>query len=133
MAAALLQVYGPTAVNVYQLMETLRQEGDLFTIGAETALLESRDRRRVGRRGRGWRGHARSGGPARGRHLWHGPACPPCPSVQEGGRVSRADGVQEDASSAGRDPPAGWWDLSCVTLPQRANALHRRLWVWVRL
>lgn len=42
------KVYGPTAINVFKLMETLRQDGDVFTIGAETPLLEARDKRRVG-------------------------------------------------------------------------------------
>jgi hypothetical protein len=28
-------VYGPTAVNVYHLLEALRQQGELYTIGAE--------------------------------------------------------------------------------------------------
>ena len=30
-----LQVYGPTAVNVHHLLEALRQQGELYTIGAE--------------------------------------------------------------------------------------------------
>ena len=39
------KVYGPTAVNVSQLLDMLRQQGELFTIGAEVSLLESQDAR----------------------------------------------------------------------------------------
>ncbi|EFN52750.1 hypothetical protein CHLNCDRAFT_138340 [Chlorella variabilis] len=39
------KVYGPTAVNVHQLLDVLRQQGELYPIGAEVSLLESRDER----------------------------------------------------------------------------------------
>lgn len=39
------KVYGPTAVNVAQLLDSLRQQGELFTIGAEVSLLESQSAR----------------------------------------------------------------------------------------
>lgn len=35
------KVYGPTAVNVAQILDTLRQQGELFTVGAEVSLLEN--------------------------------------------------------------------------------------------
>jgi hypothetical protein len=31
----LCQVWGPTAINVHHLLEALRQQGELYTIGAE--------------------------------------------------------------------------------------------------
>ena len=34
------KVYGPTAVNVAQLLDTLRQSGELFPVGAEVVVLE---------------------------------------------------------------------------------------------
>ncbi|PSC68755.1 oxysterol-binding -related 1D isoform X1 [Micractinium conductrix] len=39
------KVHGPTAVNVHQLLEALRQQGELYSIGVEISLLESRDQR----------------------------------------------------------------------------------------
>ena len=69
------QVYGPTAINVYQLMETLRVDGELFTIGAETALLEARDKRRVGPGGLGRAAGVLERSPARLWRFWGlGPA-----------------------------------------------------------
>ncbi len=36
------QIYGPTAVNIHALLDTLRQQGELFLIGAEASVLEAR-------------------------------------------------------------------------------------------
>lgn len=38
------KIYGPTAININTLLDTLRQEGQLYPIGAEISLLESRVR-----------------------------------------------------------------------------------------
>ena len=35
LVASALQVYGPTAINVHQLLDQLREQGELFLIGAE--------------------------------------------------------------------------------------------------
>ncbi|KAL4420270.1 hypothetical protein ABPG77_005610 [Micractinium sp. CCAP 211/92] len=39
------KVYGPTAVSVHELLEALRQQGEIYSIGVEVSLLESRDER----------------------------------------------------------------------------------------
>ena len=39
------KVYGPSAVNVAQLLDSLRQKGELFTVGAEVSMLENQDSR----------------------------------------------------------------------------------------
>ena len=39
------KVYGPTAVNVSQILDALRQQGEVFPIGAEVSLLENQDAR----------------------------------------------------------------------------------------
>lgn len=39
------KVHGPTAINVHQLLDQLREQGELFLIGAEVSLLEGRDER----------------------------------------------------------------------------------------
>lgn len=41
------KIYGPTAVNVHVLLEALRQEGEIYPIGAEVTLLETRDKRKL--------------------------------------------------------------------------------------
>lgn len=38
------KINGPNAVSVYSVLETLRQQGDLFPIGAEISVLEARDK-----------------------------------------------------------------------------------------
>lgn len=44
------KINGPTAVNVHAVLETLRQQGDLFLIGAEISVLEARGGGRDGDR-----------------------------------------------------------------------------------
>lgn len=39
------KVFGPAAVNVHQLLDALRQQGELYLIGAGVSLFESRDER----------------------------------------------------------------------------------------
>lgn len=41
------KVQGPTAVNVARLLDALRQQGELYLIGAEVSMLEAQDRRQV--------------------------------------------------------------------------------------
>ena len=37
-----MQIFGVTAVNVSDLLQSLRKEGDVVTIGTETGVLESK-------------------------------------------------------------------------------------------
>lgn len=37
-----LQIFGATAINVPDLLQSLRKEGDVVTIGTETGVLESK-------------------------------------------------------------------------------------------
>ena len=43
------KVHGPAAINVHALLEAYRQQGDVFTIGAEVSLLEAQHMREYGR------------------------------------------------------------------------------------
>ena len=45
MGSSVLQIFGPTAVNVSQLFDELRKCGDLVPIGAETGVIEEQCRR----------------------------------------------------------------------------------------
>lgn len=37
-----MQIFGVTAINVPDLLQSLRKEGDVATIGTETGVLESK-------------------------------------------------------------------------------------------
>lgn len=71
------KVYGPTAVNVHELLEALRQQGEIYPIGVEVSLLESRDERMAASSGslsslsspRSPRGRAKLPAPAAEIHL----------------------------------------------------------------
>lgn len=54
------KVYGPSAVNVTQLLDALRQKGELFTVGAEVSMLENQ-----GARAASWREDQRGASPSR--------------------------------------------------------------------
>lgn len=61
------KVHGPTAVNVHQLLELLRQQGELYPIGVEVSLLESRDERMAASSSGGYGGSVSSPRSPRGR------------------------------------------------------------------
>lgn len=127
-------MYGPTAINVFQLMETLRQGGELFTIGAETALLEARDKRRA-ERGVFGGGLSRAAKRAGGLHRLHcGMRLPPH-SAAEGqcvsGPVCRALASQRGAAAAvyAKLPaPAGEIHLQVSTL-RESSADYRKFYI----
>ncbi len=39
------QIFGPAAIKIHMLLDSLRAKGEIFLVGAEVSMLENRDRR----------------------------------------------------------------------------------------
>jgi hypothetical protein len=103
------KVYGPTAVNVAQILDSLRQQGELFTVGAEVSVLESQSTRTLNTSRNG-----RSSSPGRA-------AIPPARM-----EVHMQVGSVRESNADGRKL---YIDSGTTTLTLRAETQDDR-WVW---